>query len=172
MKKTIIGVMGPGETATSVDLENAYQLGQLIAQQGWVLLTGGRNAGVMEAACQGAKSAQGLTLGILPGSTSSGMSEAVDIAIFTNLGNARNAINILSSDVVIACGIGAGTASEIALAIKENKTVILLNQYPESQVFFQNLSPRQVARVDTPQEAIQIVMHSLSEHPVYPDDSH
>jgi uncharacterized protein (TIGR00725 family) len=100
------------------------------------------------------------------------MSEAVDIAIFTNLGNARNAINILSSDVVIACGIGAGTASEIALAIKENKTVILLNQYPESQVFFQNLSPRQVARVDTPQEAIQIVMHSLSEHPVYPDDSH
>ena len=172
MKKTIIGVMGPGETATSVDLENAYQLGQLIAQQGWVLLTGGRNAGVMEAACQGAKSAQGLTLGILPGSTSSGMSEAVDIAIFTNLGNARNAINILSSDVVIACGIGAGTASEIALAIKENKTVILLNQYPESQVFFQNLSPRQVARVDTPQEAIEIVMHSLSEQPVYPDDSH
>jgi uncharacterized protein (TIGR00725 family) len=100
------------------------------------------------------------------------MSEAVDIAIFTNLGNARNAINVLSSDVVIACGMGAGTASEIALAIKDNKTVILLNQYPESQVFFQNLSPRQVARVDTPQEAIEIVMHSLSEQPVYPDDSH
>ncbi|MFZ1030241.1 MAG: TIGR00725 family protein [Limnoraphis robusta] len=172
MKKTIIGVMGPGETATSVDLENAYQLGQLIAQQGWVLLTGGRNVGVMEAACQGAKSAQGLTLGILPGATSSGMSEAVDIAIFTNLGNARNAINVLSSDVVIACGMGAGTASEIALAIKENKNVILLNQYPESQVFFQNLSRRQVDRVDTPQEAIQIVMHYLSEQPVYRDDSH
>ena len=162
MKKIIIGVMGPGNSATSLDLKNAYQLGQLIAQNGWILLTGGRNVGVMEAASQGAKSAQGLTLGILPGSNSSGMSEAVDIAIFTNLGNARNMINILSSDIVIGCGMGAGTASEIALAIKEHKTVILLNQNPDSQVFFQSLSPDQVYRVETPTEAIETVIDCLS----------
>ncbi len=162
MKKIIIGVMGPGNSATSLDLKNAYQLGQLIAQNGWILLTGGRNVGVMEAASQGAKSAQGLTLGILPGSNSSGISEAVDIAIFTNLGNARNTINILSSDIVIGCGMGAGTASEIALAIKEHKTVILLNQNPDSQVFFQSLSPDQVYRVETPKEAIKTVIDCLS----------
>ncbi len=67
MKKIIIGVMGPGEQATATDLQNAYELGKLIAQQGWVLLTGGRNVGVMDAANQGAKSANGLTVGILPG---------------------------------------------------------------------------------------------------------
>ncbi|WP_413162824.1 TIGR00725 family protein [Capilliphycus salinus ALCB114379] len=159
MKKTIIGVMGPGETATSVDLENAYQLGQLIAKQGWILLTGGRNIGVMEAASQGAKSAEGLTLGILPGATSLGMSEAVDIAIFTNLGNARNIINVLSSDVIIACGMGAGTASEIALGIKQQKTVILLNNNLESQVFFKSLSPDRVYIVETPTEAIETVIY-------------
>ncbi|MDY7021531.1 MAG: TIGR00725 family protein, partial [Cyanobacteriota bacterium] len=158
MKKTIIGVMGPGNAATSLDVENAYQLGQLIAQQGWVLLTGGRNVGVMDAASRGAKSAQGLTLGILPGATTSGLSEAVDIAILTNLGNARNAINVLSSDVIIACGIGAGTASEIAIAIKEDKPIILLNQNSESQVFFKTLSPKRVYQVNTPSEAIQTVI--------------
>ncbi len=164
MKKTIIGVMGPGLNATPNDLENAYQLGEMIAQQGWLLLTGGRKAGVMEAANQGAKAAQGLTVGILPNAEEIGMSEAVDIAIFTNLGNARNAINILSSDIVIACGIGAGTTSEIALAIKENKTVILLNQNPHSQVFFESLSPTQVVKVKTASEAIQIVKQCLSRY--------
>jgi hypothetical protein len=34
--------MGTGENARQVDLKNAYQLGKLIAQQGWVLLTEGR----------------------------------------------------------------------------------------------------------------------------------
>lgn len=47
MRKIIIGVMGLGNQANPKDLENAYQLRQLIAQQGWVLLTGGRAAGVM-----------------------------------------------------------------------------------------------------------------------------
>jgi len=46
----IIGVMGPGTGAKAQDLENAYELGRLIAERGWVLLTGGRNVGVMDAA--------------------------------------------------------------------------------------------------------------------------
>ncbi|WP_083620934.1 SLOG cluster 4 domain-containing protein [Planktothrix serta] len=162
MKKIIIGIMGPGEGATSLDVDYGYQLGQFIAQSGWVLLTGGRNSGVMEAANQGAKAAKGLTLGILPNADNQGMSEAVDIAIFTNLGQARNVINILSSDVVIACGIGAGTASEIALAIKQNKPVILLNQNLESQSFFKSLAPELVFIVDSPESAIQTVKNCLA----------
>jgi uncharacterized protein (TIGR00725 family) len=125
MKKTIIGIMGPGETATAQDLQNAYELGKNIAQQGWIVLTGGRNIGVMDAASKGAKSVNGLTVGILPGRDHQDVSEAVDIAIFTDMGNARNNINVLSSDVVIACGMGAGTASEVALALKNQKKVIL-----------------------------------------------
>jgi len=155
MRKTIIGVMGPGQ-ATATDLQNAYHLGELIAQKGWVLLTGGRNVGVMDAASKGAKSANGLTIGILPGDNTDGVSDAVDIAIATDLGNARNNINVLSSDVVIACGIGTGTASEIALALKANKQVILLNSDRPSQSFFQNLNPQNVHIVNTPQLAINI----------------
>ena len=148
--------MGPGEQATATELQNAYELGKLIAQQGWVLLTGGRNVGVMDAANQGAKSANGLTVGILPGNNTNDVSESVDLAIVTNLGNARNNINVLSADVVIACGMSAGTAAEIALALKANKKVILLNNNQESKLFFQHLSPENIYFVHTSVEAIKI----------------
>ncbi len=157
--------MGVGEKATSNDLENAYKLGQMIAQQGWVLLTGGRKAGVMDAASCGAKSVDGLTIGILPGKDSQGMSEAVDIAIFTDMGNARNNINVISSDVIIACGIGAGTVSEIALALKNNKKVILLNEDESSKIFLKKLSPDNIYIVENVESAISQVkeiVYSLS----------
>lgn len=146
--------MGVGEKATSNDLENAYKLGQFIAQQGWILLTGGREAGVMNAASQGAKSLGGLTIGILPGKDDKNISEAVDIAIFTDMGNARNNINVLSSDVIVACGMGAGTASEIALALKSNKKVILLSEDEESKIFFKKLSPNNIYIVENVEAAI------------------
>ena len=153
--------MGPGDKATATDLRNAYQVGELIAQQGWVLLTGGRNVGVMDAASLGAKAANGLTIGILPSGNTDAVSEAVDIAIITDIGNARNNINVLSSDVVIACGMGAGTVSEIALALKGNKKVILLNDNEESQSLFKNLSPQNVFVVNSPSEAIKIAEETL-----------
>ena len=148
--------MGPGIGATESDQQNAYELGKLIAQEGWVLLTGGRNAGVMNAANRGAKAANGLTIGILPTADGSGVSEAVDIAIITDMGNARNNINVLSSDVVIACGMGTGTASEVALALKANKAVVLLSDHQESQVFFTSLSSSMVFVAETPGAAIAI----------------
>lgn len=162
MKKLIVGLMGPGDKATAADLQNAYQLGELIAQQGWVLLTGGRNVGVMDAASQGAKAANGLTIGILPTDNSSAISKAVDIAIITDMGNARNNINVLSSDVVIACGMGAGTASEISLALKGSKKVILLNDNEESQSFFKKLSPPNVYIVNSSGEAIKTAKDILA----------
>jgi uncharacterized protein (TIGR00725 family) len=122
----------------------AWELGSQIGRAGWVLLTGGRNQGVMDAASRGAKSAGGLTVGILPGSDRHAMSAAVDIPIVTGMGNARNAINILSGDVVVACGMGAGTVSEVALALKANKSVILLNCDDKACTFFQNLGGEQV----------------------------
>ncbi|MFN6571858.1 TIGR00725 family protein [Dendronalium sp. ChiSLP03b] len=157
MRKIVVGVMGPGEKAKENDLRNAYELGQLIAQQGWALLTGGRNVGVMDAANKGAKAGNGLTVGILPNDNQDGISQAVDIAIFTDMGNARNNINVLSSDVVIACGMGAGTASEIALALKGKKKVILLTDDEESQVFFQKISPESVYVVDNVVHAIATI---------------
>ncbi|AUB35898.1 Conserved hypothetical protein CHP00725 [Nostoc flagelliforme CCNUN1] len=154
MRKIIVGVMGPGKNATANDLQNAYTLGQLIAKQGWILLTGGRNLGVMDTVSKGAKSAEGLTIGILPSDNQDSISSWVDIAIFTDMGNARNNINVLTSDVVIACGMGAGTASEIALALKGSKPVILLTNDEESKVFFKKLSPENVYIVESVDQAI------------------
>jgi uncharacterized protein (TIGR00725 family) len=65
-RRVIIGVMGAGENARAIDIRNAFALGSAIANEGWVVLTGGRNRGVMDAANRGAKAAGGLTVGILP----------------------------------------------------------------------------------------------------------
>lgn len=155
--------MGPGDKATDSDINRAYRLGQLIADNGWVLLTGGRNVGVMDAASRGAKMVGGLTIGILPTNDTRAMSDAVDIAIVTDMGNARNTINVLSSDVVIACGIGIGTASEIALALKTGKKVVLLSDHPESQEFFCSLSQENVFLATSPDVAIDLVKTILSD---------
>jgi uncharacterized protein (TIGR00725 family) len=139
MRRAIVGVMGAGEPSLSSEAD-ARELGRLIAERGWVLLTGGWPVGVMAAACAGAKEVPGsLTLGILP-SSSGGAGADVDVAVFTGMGDARNAVNVLSSDVVVACGVeGPGTASEVALGLKAAKPVILLGASPAAAAFFQEL---------------------------------
>ncbi|PSB15528.1 TIGR00725 family protein [filamentous cyanobacterium CCP1] len=167
MRKPIVGVMGPGERATPAEIDAAYELGNGIAKQGWILLTGGRSEGVMHAANQGAKQAGGLTIGILPGTTTCGVSSAVDIPILTGIGNARNNINVLSSDVVMACGMGCGTASEIALALKAKKPIVLLNVNATSQAFFQQFADAQVLMAASPLEAVAIAGEILGVNQPY-----
>ncbi len=154
MRKTVIGVMGPGAGATKKDLEQAFELGKLIASQGWILLSGGRDEGVMDAVNKGAKSVGGVTVGIIPTADDTYTSEAVDISIITGMGSARNNINVLSSAVVIACGMGSGTASEVALALKAKKQVVLLSDSQKSKEFFAELDSSHVHVVDTPEQAI------------------
>ena len=157
MGKKIIGVMGPGAGATQQDLANAAELGRLIAQNGWVTLTGGRNVGVMDAVNQGAKEENGLTLGILPDSDRSAVSSHVDLPVFTDMGSGRNNINALTSDWVIACGMGPGTASEVALALKAGKPVILLGASQEATQFFSQLKTEKVWIAQDPQECISLI---------------
>jgi hypothetical protein len=125
MKRTpIIGVMGGGN-ADFDTLAKAEKLGGLIAEKGWILLNGGRCVGIMEATAKGAFEKGGITVGILPDSGTEGASQYIRIPIVTGMGHARNTINILSSDVVVACPGGAGTLSEIALSVKCGKPLIL-----------------------------------------------
>lgn len=121
----IIGVMGGGNVTSQIE-HQAYELGALIAKQGWILLNGGRNAGVMAASAKGAAEHGGLTIGILPDDDTSQVASDIQIPICTGMGSARNTINVLSSNIVIACPGGAGTISEIALALKHGKTVITM----------------------------------------------
>ena len=156
MRKIVIGVMGPGESATESDVENASELGKLIAREGWVLLSGGRDTGVMDAVNKGAKEAGGLTVGIIPTNNNENTSKFVDIAIITGMGSARNNINVLSSEVVIVCGIGTGTASEAALALKAKKNVVLLTDNIDAKLFFQKLGKEKVMVAESPKDAIEL----------------
>jgi len=126
-RRPIIGVIGSGEGGPR---ELAYLLGKMIAQKGYILLTGG-GPGTMEAASKGAHEAGGLVLGILPserGIPRKGYPNGyVDIPIYTGMSDARNAINAKTSDVIVALSGGAGTLSEIALAIKSGTPVVGLN---------------------------------------------
>ena len=148
----IVGVMGGG----SVDHEtgqSAYQLGSLIAARGWILLNGGRDAGVMAASAKGARENGGVTVGILPDETTLGVSPFIQIPILTGMGNARNCINVLSSHVVVACAGGTGTISEIALALKSGRPVILLN-FKVQEMFQRYLNAGELFTVQTPKEVI------------------
>jgi uncharacterized protein (TIGR00725 family) len=151
---TLVGVMGPGEEATDQDTCLAYELGGLIAQQGWVIVTGGRQAGVMDAASRGAKAAQGTVVGILPGASDEGMSAAVDIPIITGMGEARNNINILSSRVLFFVGMNAGTASELALALKCGRPAILIGQREDVIRVFSAMSASDFVIVDDAAAAV------------------
>lgn len=160
-RKPVIGVMGPAK-AKPKELADARELGELIARQGWVLLTGGKASGVMDAASQGAKSVpNSLTVGILPDENAI-VSRFVDIAIVTDLGNARNNVNVMSSDVIVACGLGgAGTVSEVALALKARKGVILLDAAKAGVGLFKDLAPGLVHAASSPEEAVQLIMDLL-----------
>jgi uncharacterized protein (TIGR00725 family) len=127
--RIIIGVMGPAACdPQTADIARA--VGRGVAERGGVLLCGGRG-GVMEAAAQGAQEAAGLTVGILPGANQreSPPNPHIDIALFTGLGEARNWLNVCASDAVIAIGGGFGTLSEIALALKAQKPVVLIGSW-------------------------------------------
>ncbi|MDI6891695.1 MAG: TIGR00725 family protein [Actinomycetota bacterium] len=117
-----IGVIGAGRCdARTFDI--AYEVGKLVAQRGAILVCGGLG-GVMEAACKGAKSKAGLTLGILPSEDRKQANPYVDVAVPTDLGEARNALVVRAADVLIAVGGEFGTLSEIALALKIGKPVV------------------------------------------------
>ncbi len=142
MARIVIGIMGPGEDATEQDRRLAHELGRLVALKGWIVLTGGRGHGVMHAALEGAKAVGGLTIGILPSAERTDVSLAVDLPVLTGLGEARNVVNVLTSQVVLVCGISSGTASEVALALRLQRPVVLVGAESTTAAFFASLGRR------------------------------
>jgi uncharacterized protein (TIGR00725 family) len=125
-KPLVIGVMG-GHKAPANILEEARRLGEGIAKRGHVILTGG-GEGVMKAASEGAYRAGGLVLAVLPSDRVHPLegypNDFVDIAIYTGMADARNAINAKTPHIIVAIDGGWGTVSEIALAMRNDTPVI------------------------------------------------
>jgi uncharacterized protein (TIGR00725 family) len=158
---TVVGVMGSGRDPGPEVMAQAETLGRLIARRGWVLLNGGRACGVMEASSRGAASEGGLVIGVLPGEDLEGASEHLSIGIRTGIGHARNVVNVLSSDIVIAMAGGVGTLSEVAHALQAGKTVILLGLEPGPVM--DEYRGMQLLSADSPQHAVELAARALGE---------
>ena len=141
------------------DAALAMEVGGAIAQRGAVLVCGGRG-GVMEAACQGAKSAGGTTIGILPGKDRREANPYVDVPIATGLGEARNAIVVRAADAVVAIGGGYGTLSEIGLALKMGRPVVGLGTWELRQT---GQPVDAVVPVETAVQAVDLALNLAEE---------
>jgi uncharacterized protein (TIGR00725 family) len=149
MGQVHVGVIGAGSAGPAI-ASVAEEVGRLLATRGALVVCGGLG-GVMEAACRGAKSAGGVTVGILPGLDRRDANAWVDVAIATGLGEARNALVVRAADVLIAVGGEFGTLSEIALALKTDKPVVGIDTWELSR---RGEVATQIVRATTPAEAV------------------
>lgn len=133
----VVGVMGSGLEEYAA---RAEPLGRWLAGQGVHLLTGG-GAGVMAAVSRAFCSVPGRAgraIGVLPGEASGRAPEGypnpwIELAIRTHLpargergaaADSRNHLNVLSADVVVALPGGAGTRSEVELALRYARPIV------------------------------------------------
>ena len=158
----------------------AEPLGRALARLGVHLLTGG-GAGVMESVSRAfgaVPDRAGLVIGILPaGDTPPDRADAdpgtppgypnprVELAIRTHLDargddgsglRSRNHINILTSDVVIALPGSSGTASEVDLAVRYRRPLILLGDTARADRL-----PGSVPTAESVDEAVEFVRRAL-----------
>ncbi len=129
--KKFIAVIG-GSQCSKEEAKLAEEVGRELAKRDAVLVCGGLG-GVMEAACRGAQSEGGLTIGILPGESRRGANPYVQIPIVTGMGYARNVVVVKSAQAVIAIGGSYGTLSEISHALQNSIPVIGLNTWSLSK---------------------------------------
>ena len=148
-RKKIVSVIG-GHSCTKEVEQLAQNLGNKLAEVVDILVCGGLS-GTMKAVCQGFKSGNGITIGIIPSYDKSDANEFVDIVIPTGLGLARNVLVVKSADVVVALPGEAGTLSEIAYCLQFGIPVISLNSWDIPGVI----------KVETVEEAIKEVKRLL-----------
>lgn len=150
---TVIG----GGRCDAVEYALAQSVGRLLGNQGAILVCGGL-AGIMEAAARGAKEAGGVTIGILPGHDRTPANPYLDFSITTGLGHGRNLAVVSSGDAVIAIGGGYGTLSEIGLAAKIGRPVVILSGWRLQR----DQGTEGVWYASSAQEAVTMALESIS----------
>jgi uncharacterized protein (TIGR00725 family) len=155
MNPLYISVIG-GAHCGPAEEKLAEDVGRLVAGEGAVLVCGGLS-GVMEAAARGAKAAGGATIGILPGHDRSAGNPYLDYAITTGIGHARNLAVVSSGDAVIAIGGGFGTLSEIGLAGKLGRPIVVLGGWSLEN----GATSLSISHAASATEALELVKNAL-----------
>jgi hypothetical protein len=130
----------------------AEEVGRLLAERGCTVVTGGLGS-VMAAAARGAKSAGGVTIGLLPGESRAAASEWIDHVVVTGVGHARNLAVVASGDAVIAVGGQWGTLAEIGFARVLGRPVVILDPGWELDG---------VQRAETAAEAVELALDAIA----------
>lgn len=145
-----VAVVG-GAQCSRDEAKLAEAVGVELAKRKVTLICGGLG-GVMAAACKGARSAGGKTVGIVPGNTRDEANPYVDIPIVTGIGEARNVIVVNTAQAVIAIGGKFGTLSEIAYALRSKIPVIGLNTWTLSK---NGRLVKSIITANNPKEAVE-----------------
>jgi uncharacterized protein (TIGR00725 family) len=109
-----VAVCGPSQ-CTDDEAKAAFEIGRQLVRRGATVLCGG-GPGVMAAVAAGARSLDGLVIGVLPGAHPDVPN--LSVIIDTGMGEARNAVLVRSADAVIVVGGSPGTLSEMAFALR------------------------------------------------------
>ena len=125
---------------------------------GAVLVCGGLG-GVMEAACRGARSRGGRTVGLLPGLDRGAANGWVEVAVPTGLGEARNTLVVRAADAIVAVGGAWGTLSEIALGLRAGLPVVGIGTWELSRG---GEAVEGISAMDNPSEAVAEALVRLS----------
>jgi hypothetical protein len=129
-----VGVMGSaGGNLGEAVLQKAFDMGRQIALRGCVLVTGAC-PGLPHQAVKGAKSANGIVIGISPALNFEehcmkyrSPYEGYDALVYTGSGlMGREIENIRSCDLVVFMGGRSGTLGEFAIAYDEGKVIGVL----------------------------------------------
>lgn len=154
-----VAVVGPGDDAEADDIDAARRVGYELARHGAVLVCGGLG-GVMQAACEGVRAGNeenkgnGQAIGLLSGIDPHEGNRYLTAALPTGLGELRNGLVVRAADAVIAVGCSWGTLSEIALAMRMSKPVILIANHGWEIIYHHNRPQGKPLTVSSPEEAV------------------
>ncbi|WP_055491348.1 TIGR00725 family protein [Streptomyces sp. TP-A0356] len=149
-----VAVCGPSQCGRR-ERTLAYELGRLLAERGAVVICGGYG-GVMAAVAAGARSRDGLVVGVLPDVDRSGAGPDLSVAIATGLGQARNNVIVNSGDAVVVVGGSWGTLSELALAMRRGGVPVVQLGEGWRIVGADGREPPGVRHARTPVEALDL----------------
>ncbi|HEY41539.1 MAG TPA: TIGR00725 family protein [Dehalococcoidia bacterium] len=155
-REKLIAVIG-GSEPSAEEARLAEEVGRELARRGATLVCGGLS-GVMEAACRGAASEGGLTIGILPGNSPDDANPYVRIAIVSGVGYARNIAVVKSARAVIAIGGSYGTLTEIAYALQSQIPVIGLKTWA---IIRNGQTDDSIIVAENPARAVEIALSSV-----------